>query len=78
MGEFRYAYAKGAMWEMLADFYARLGVAPTATQDEIRQAYQALSLQLQRDTRPGLAAAEQLLGVRGVSRPLLEHAAGRV
>ncbi len=44
---------------MLADFYALIGVAPTATQEEIRQAYQALNLQLQRDVRPSPAAAEQ-------------------
>ncbi len=45
---------------MLADFYALMGVSPTATQEEIRQAYQTLTIQLQPDARPGSAAAERL------------------
>jgi Ca-activated chloride channel family protein len=45
---------------MAADFYALIGVTPTATQDQIRQAYQALATRLQTDASPGSANAERL------------------
>ncbi len=48
------------MGDMLADFYALMGVAPTATLEDIHQAYQTLTIRLQIDARPSSAARERL------------------
>lgn len=48
------------MGDMLADLYALMGVASTATQEDIHQAYQTLTIRLQIDARPSSAARERL------------------